>query len=66
MVKDHNDILVSMPTCHLSRIFRKGKEFVPGEHAPGEMRTSGWLNHRIDAWVKEHQHCPNVNFGVLA
>jgi hypothetical protein len=64
MLRRDDGTLAATPECHLSKVFRLGKQFRAEEHERGAQRTSGWRSDRIKKWIVEHQDCPNVNFGV--
>ncbi|KAK5173843.1 uncharacterized protein LTR77_002524 [Saxophila tyrrhenica] len=51
--------------CHLSKVFRFGKEVLPAEHEPGTQWTSGWMTERIRRFVDGNRECPDVVWDVI-
>lgn len=52
------------PKCHLSRVFRFGREVRQDEHPPGTQWTSGWQTEKIRKFVEDNKECGDINFGI--
>ena len=62
--KNDDAPLEPSPECHLSRVFRLGREARLGIHEPGTKWVSGWMTERIEKFIEDRRECPDVRFGV--
>lgn len=65
MKQQDDGTLNASPECHLSRVFRLGREARLDLHAEGTKWESGWMTERIEKFIADHQDCNDVDFGKI-